>query len=427
MDISIIVILILVAVIVIYITELIPIATTSISACVLFVLVGAVPAERAFLGFGNGIIFMISGMMVVGYALYETGVSHFIGDKAIHLFGTNIKKLSVIFIIISIPFSAFLSVTATAAIMLPIVSSAVVASKGKISESDLFMAVGISAVLGGNLSLISSTPQLIAQGILHEGRFETFHFFEMSKIGIPLILALIIYILTLGSALHKKVIKCATKKPFASEILVANKDKCKLRTSKQLTVVIILIFCVIGFIFSSGNVWISGVIAISAAVICIITGCITEKTALSKLDWTTIIVIGCSFCFAYALDYSGAGILVTQKLINIIGNDISPWLFCAVFVSIGFILGNFMSNTATASLIVPISIIMSQELGFDVKNVAIIVAVASNISFSTPISTPAMTMTLSGGYKFKDYLIVAGLFNIIVFLIVVLMIPIILN
>jgi di/tricarboxylate transporter len=83
-----------------------------------------------------------------------------------------------------------------------------------------------------------------------------------------------------------------------------------------------------------------------------------------------------------------------------------------------------MSSTATAALLVPIAGLVAIELGFDVKAIVVGVAIAANAGYATPVSTPPMTMALTGGYRFKDYLKIGGIVNIIVFVMYVLLFPI---
>ena len=145
------------------------------------------------------------------------------------------------------------------------------------------------------------------------------------------------------------------------------------------------------------------------------------------MDWTTIIVIACSLGLSAGLEHSGAGMLVAEGMINLLGDDISPWLLCATFALISVGLGNFMSSTATAALLVPIAISVAATLDFNVKSAVMAVVIAANISYATPVSTPAMTMTLIAGYRFMDYVKVGGLFTLMAYFLVIALFPFILN
>jgi di/tricarboxylate transporter len=70
---------------------------------------------------------------------------------------------------------------------------------------------------------------------------------------------------------------------------------------------------------------------------------------------------------------------------------------------------------------------MAMTLNIDVKSAVMAVVIAANISYATPVSTPAMTMTLQAGYSFMDYIKVGGLFTVLAYILVVALFPLILN
>ena len=420
METSTIALIIIGCLLVLYITELMPIAATSVLACLAMAIFGVIPFTAAFSGFGNDIVFLMIGMMIVGNALFETGVAQIVGKFIISRVGTNERVFLAALILFSIPISAFLSNTATAAIMLPLAGSAIAVSNGKFTKKNTYMIVGIAAVAGGGLTLVSSTPQLIAQQILIDGGHETLGFFDITMAGVPILVLLIIYALTIGYHLQKKVFKfeeVAEAAPIQEEE--------KLRTiPKMLIATFALFFCVAGFI---ADIWSVGVVAMLGAVICVATGCISQKQVFAKMDWNTIVVFGCSFGFAAGLDQSGAGRLIAQGAISIMGEHASPFLLCVMLALVAVVLSNFMSTTGTAALLIPIAVFSAIELGFDVRSIALATAIAVNIGYATPLSTPPLTMTLPAGYRFMDYVKVGGLFNIMALILLIALFPFILN
>ena len=415
--------------IILFITDYIPLATTSILACLALAVFGVIPFSAAFSGFGDDVVFLMVGMITVGNALYETGAAPLLGKKIIPLVGTNEKLFIVALIVVAIPLSAFLSNTATAAIMLPLAASSINASKGKLTQKNTYMIVGMAAVTGGGLTLVSSPPQLIAQRALEAGEHQMMGFFDIGMFGLPLFALLIVYSLTIGYRLQKKAFDFAEPTGDATEIKPEETTETPtVFTPAQITRMAIsvgvLIFCVVAFII---GFWSPGIIAMLGAAVCIATGCITQKQAFAKMDWTTVVIFGCSFGFAAGMQQSGAGEMIAQGTIDLLGSAVSPWLLCAVLALIAVVLTNFMSSTATAALLIPIGILTAIELGYDVRSVAMAVAIASSIGYATPVSTPPMTMTLEAGYRFKDYIKVGGLYNVLAYILVVLLFPLVLN
>ena len=135
--------------------------------------------------------------------------------------------------------------------------------------------------------------------------------------------------------------------------------------------------------------------------------------------------IGGSIGFAAALDKSGGGKLLADTVLGLVGNAITPFILMCLIAGLGVILTQFMSNTAATAMLAPVGIAMAQGLGVDPIPVGMALAMASSASFSTPVATPPMTLVLGpGGYRFFDYIKWGGLFNIISYIMVVLMVPI---
>jgi len=408
---------------VLYMTEFLPIATTALLACLALAIFGVIPINTAFSGFGNDIVFLIAGMIVVGNALFETGVAHQVGKTIISTVGSNEKLFIAALIIVTTCLSLWVSNTATATIMLPIAASAVVASKGRFTKKNSYMIVGFASVAGGGLTLIGSTPQLIAQGMLAEGGHEVMSFFELSYAGLPKVALLLIYYLTIGYTLQNKVFNFQDPVDDLPKTAESRQEEPK-NVIKMFITVAVLIFCIIGFLT---GLWTLGIVAMVGALICVVTGCISQKKAFQSMDWTTVVVMACAFGLAAGLEQSGAGTLVAQTVINLTGDNITPWMLASLLALLAIVFGNLMSHTATASLLVPISIVLAIELGFDVKSIVMAVVIAANVTYVTPISTPPITMTLSGGYRFMDYVKVGGMLNVLSYVLIVLLFPLVLN
>jgi len=403
---------------ILYMTERIPIATTSILACIALAVFGVIPMTTAFAGFGNDMVYLIVGMVIVGNALFETGVAKVIGEKIINVVGTNEKVFIVAIIAVTTVISLFMNNSATAALMLPIAASAIAASKGKLLKKNTFLMVGIAVCVGGGITLVGSPPQLIAQGFLIEGGHEPMSFFEVGKFGIPMLILLIVFFLTIGMKLQKKIFNFPE---IESEVAKSNASSESPKSTARMVISLgILVFCIIGFIT---GLWSMGVVAMTGAALSVVTGCISQKRVFEKMDWTTVVIMGCSFGFAAGLDQSGAGRMIATGMINILGENLNLWLLLAALTLVSMVMTNFMSSTAAASILVPIAGLAAIEVGFDVKAAVMIVAVATNIGYATPVSTPPITMTLSGGYRFMDYVKLGGLFNVLAFILVVTLIP----
>ncbi|MCL2366070.1 MAG: SLC13 family permease [Oscillospiraceae bacterium] len=413
---------------ILYIIDVIPIATTSILAVLALAIFGVIPFSAALGGFGSNIVFLIVGMVIVGDALFETGVAGLVGKTIISLVGTNERKFIGALFLVILPISAFLSNTATVAMTMPIAAKSIAHSNGKLTKKDIYMIIGLISVVGGGLTIVGSTPQLIAQSLFIENGIRPIGFFELSLIGLPIVALLAVYLLTFGHSLKKKIFDFPEAEDYTHEMHNESEAEPVKRTRAEIIRMFIsigvLVFCVVGFIT---ELWTLGIVAMVGAVICVVTGCISQRTVFQKMNWTTVVIIGCSFGVAAGLEYSGAGIMIAYGMINFFGDSMSPWILCVILALVAVIFTNFMSSTATAALLIPIAAIVAAELGYDIRSMVIAVAVAANIGYATPISTPPITMTLAGGYRFTDYVKFGGLFNVMAFVLVILLFPLVLN
>ena len=128
-----------------------------------------------------------------------------------------------------------------------------------------------------------------------------------------------------------------------------------------------------------------------------------------------------SLALASALKETGTGDLIANTIVSKLGDNPSPTALMIIIFIICAILTNFMSNTATTALMVPISISISQAIGADPRAVLMATVIGGSMAYATPIGMPANTMVYNiGGYKFNDYvkaglplIIVCGIFALI--------------
>ena len=131
----------------------------------------------------------------------------------------------------------------------------------------------------------------------------------------------------------------------------------------------------------------------------IVTGVISEKEALKAIDLKTIFLFGGTLSLAAALEKTGA-----DKVIGALGSHPSPYILTFVVFILCCIMTNFMSNTATTALMVPICLSIAQGMGADPRAVLMACVIGGSCAYATPIGMPANTMVVgAGGYTFMDY------------------------
>ena len=411
--------IITVLVIISFSVQVIPLPLTAMLGALAMVVFGIIEPADAISAFGSDTVMMVAGVIIIGNAIFETGLAEKLGASILNLpiIGGKEKRLLLIVMIIITVLSAFVSNTAAVAMFLPLVASIAQSSNGKIKKKNCYMAMGIASVVGGFCTQSGSTPQMVAQEILLEtDGLRGLTFFELTKIGILIAIVMFIYFLTVGYRLQERCFNFP-EVPNTS----TTQQTVSQSTWKQVVSGLILVGCVIGFI---SGVLSFGIISLLSACACILTGCISQKRVFETMDWSTIIVLGGSIGFANGMEESGAVNLIGDALVNSFGqNGGNVLLVFGMIILLTALLSNVMSNTATVAVLAPLGIDVALKMGADPITFVIGIIIASNLAFATPIGTPPMTMVLIGGYRFSDYVKVGGLFNIIAVVVTIFAVP----
>jgi sodium-dependent dicarboxylate transporter 2/3/5 len=417
-------IIILVICVVLFVTEIIPLPTTAVFGCTAMAAFGVCSFGEAYSGFASNTVMMVIGVIVLGNAMFETGAAQLLGKGIVKLAGDNERNILILSMIAAAVLSAFLSNSATVAMFIAIISG-VAATSSKIRRKNLFMPIGMAAVAGGCCTLVGSTPQVVAQGILIDRVGEGFNFFDFALPAVPIVIAMIIYFATIGRYLGIKIwgdryeegIEDASKVSQEADVMKAEKD---VNMTKIVIVLIIFALTITGFVTGIFQV---GLTSMIAALACVMTGCISQKKAFESMDWVAVTVLGGALGIATGLDVSGGGEMIANGFINLVGFEAAPFIIFSAIVFIVMALSQFMSNTATTAMVVPIAIFICRDLGLNPFAFAMGIIIAANMSFSTPVATTPITLTLVGGYKFMDYVKVGGIFNVISYFLVILLVP----
>ena len=380
--------------IVMFMWEKIPLGLTSMIVCVGLVVTGVLEWQTAFAGFIDSNVILFVAMFIVGGALFETGMANKIGGIVTHFAKTERQLIVAIMVIVGV-MSGFLSNTGTAAILIPVVIG--IAAKSGYSRSRLLMPLVFAAAMGGNLTLIGAPGNMIAQSGM-EGIGLKFGFFDYAKVGVPILIVGIIYFAFIGY-------KFLPNKEGSDEgIFDESKDFSHVPKWKQYLSLVILLLTLVGMIFEEQLGIKLCVIGCIGALALMVTGVISEKDALASIDLKTIFLFGGTLSLAAALEQTGAGELIAEKVIGMLGDNPSPYVLTFVIFMLCCVMTNFMSNTATTALMVPIGISIAQGMGADPSAVLMACVIGGYCAYATPIGMPANTMVVTaGGYTFKDY------------------------
>ena len=404
-----------------FVTEIVPIAVAAIGGAVALGILGVIPMKMVFAGLSNSTVVLFAGMFIIGASMFHTGLAQMLGEFIVRRVGTSENGLMFGTMFVAALISSVSSNTGTTAALMPVILG--ICAVAKIPASRQMMPLAFGAGLGGMITLVGTPPNIIAAGALKAAGYEPFGFFEFAWIGIPLTIVGILYMIFIGKRFLPKV--------ALSTNVVIDADALEEATAtssdpKKIWITgITLLGVVIVMALDIPQLPLE-VAAIIGAIICILTKCLSEKQAYSGIDWVTIFLFAGMMTIAGAMETSGAGKLVADVVVGILGNSPSPMFVTAILFILSGGLTQFMSNTACVALLAPVGISIAKGIGASPQAVLMAIAISASCAFATPVGTPPNTLVLGpGGYKFNDYVKAGTPLVLVCFVVSIIIIPLV--
>lgn len=413
-----------------WITEIFPIGVTAVAVCIALALTKTVSFTTAFSGFSSSLVMMISGMMVVGHALFKTGVAQLIGNAIVRRVGNH--QLLAMALILSTAgiMSGFLSNVATMSMFIPVIAGIAATSKGAISGKHIYMPLSWAVNAGGMMTLVGSTPQLVAQGVLLKTGYAGFDVFGFIGVGLPLLVITVLYSCTLGLMISKKVFAGSLEAFMAAEQAAAAADTeaaaaDKAPDKKVWIAAATMVLMILLFVTLSYHNYSVGVVGMLGAAVIIMSGCVSEKEAFRAIDWPTIMVMAGSMGLADALEKTGAGQIIASTVLGWMGASATPYALFVVITLLAAVLTQIMSCTGTAAMLTPIACFMAKSMGIAPHGIVVGIIMGGQVAMMTPVgSAPAAMVIGPGQYGFMDYVKMGTLLTVFLTVATVILVPV---
>lgn len=190
---------VLVAAMVLFSLEHLPADVVGLGILLVLILTGLLPADHAFAGFGSDTVIMIFGILVLTAALVRTGVAEMVVNRMLKLSNNRPQRLLGLIMVVAAGLSAFISNTATAAMLTPMVIS--LARRIRRSVSKLLMPIAFASILSSSVTLISSSTNIVVSGLMTEYGLPPLGMFELTLVGLPIAVFGLAYMLLIGQRL----------------------------------------------------------------------------------------------------------------------------------------------------------------------------------------------------------------------------------
>ena len=352
--------------------------------------------------FANPVIILFLGGFILAIAATKSGLDVLLAKNLIRPFGHKSENVLLGFLLITGFFSMFVSNTATAAMMLtfltPVFAALPASGKGRVA---LTMSIPVAANVGGMATPIGTPPNAIALQAMTQQLGINLSFGQWMMFMFPLVILLLFISWRLILKLYP-----FTQKSIDLEINgnIAHGWRMWIVTG---TFVITILMWLLDRI--------TGVDANTVALIPIgifaLTGIITAKD-LQKIDWSVIWMVAGGFALGLGMNGSG---LADRAIESIPFGNFSPILILLMSGLICYFLSNFISNTATAALLVPILAVVCTGMGDKLSSIGgtptviIGIALAASSAMCLPISTPPNAIAYSTGLVEQKEMLKVGL------------------
>lgn len=359
--------------------------------------------------FADPVIMLFIGGFVLAIAATKTGLDAQLAKVLLKPFGTRSEMVLLGFLLITGLFSMFVSNTATAAMMLtfltPVFHQLPPEGKGRIS---LAMSIPIAANLGGMGTPIGTPPNTIALKYLNdpEGLNLGLGFGQWMLFMFPLVLILLFISWRLLLKLF----------PFTQKRIELNIDGGMKKGAHSWIVIITFFVTVALWLLDRVTGINSYTVAMIPFMVFALTGVISKRD-LEQINWSVIWMVAGGFALGYGLNASG---LAANAVKSIPFGEFSPMLILLMGGLICYLLSNFISNSATAALLMPILAVVCGAMGDKLdpiggtSTVLIGVAIAASSAMILPISTPPNALAFATGYvKQKEMSLIGAVMGII--------------
>ena len=341
--------------------------------------------------FANPIIILFLGGFILAIAATKSGLDVLLAKNLIRPFGKKSENVLLGFLLITGFFSMFVSNTATAAMMLtfltPVFAALPANGKGRVA---LTLSIPVAANLGGMATPIGTPPNAIALQALNGPELHMgIGFGQWMAFMFPLVIALLL----ISWFLLKKWF------PFSQKTIELKIEGHVHHGWRMWVVCITFAVTILMWLLDKVTGVDANTVALIPIAVFAVTGVITAKD-LQQINWSVIWMVAGGFALGLGMNGSG---LATAAIASIPFGSWSPMVILIVSGLICYFLSNFISNTATAALLVPILAVVCNGMGASLdpvggtSTILMGIALSASAAMCLPISTPPNAIAYSTG------------------------------
>lgn len=416
-----------------WITEAIPIPATSLLPIVLFPLLGITDGSKVTQAYGNHLVFLFMGGFFIAVTIEKWSLHKRIALRTIRLIGVTPDRIILGFMLATAFLSMFISNTATTMLMVTIGMAVLQQTITKLEQQPdnnidtrkghfrfgtaLMLGIGYSSSIGGVATLIGTPPNAIFAGVVEQIYHRTISLVDWMKFALPLsiLMLLITWIYLTRFAFPGEMKQMpGGRETFDQEIAQLGPMSSQEKKVLMILILVAVLWFVNGLVEIESLKFVNdSTIAIACALLLFIIPSDFRKREF-LLDWNTavtipwdiLILFGGGFALALGFSESGLTKTVAEQLTVLKGTNLV--IIVAGVATLVILLTEVTSNTATASIVLPIMIALSDAVRVHPYGLMITATIAASFAFMLPVATPPNAIVFSTRYVTMPQMVKAG-------------------
>ena len=396
---------------ILWISEAIPLPLTGLLIPVMAISMQLLSPREAFKEFANPILFLFMGGFVLAGALSRHSLDKMLAQKLIMLARGNFYRSAILLMLATALIASWVSNTSSTAMMIPLgLGMLALVKKNTLSAESKFLMLGIaySANIGGILTIISSPPNAIGAAILK------ISFLNWMKYSIPIFIITFPVMVTILTLYFKP-----DKKMSIGAMVFKKEAAAPLKTLTIIFLFTITLWIMEGVLSPLLHIdnSFNSLVAIFAIFLLFITKVLTWEEIIKSINWEILLLFGGGLSLGLLIDQSGLGAILITKVSSLI-TIVPIFMFLFAIVIFTIILTEFMSNTASAAMILPLLFSLSSQMHINALILVLPATIAASYGFMMPAGTPPNAMVFSSGFVPQRDMIKVGLLINVIFAII---------
>ncbi|MGB7294548.1 MAG: DASS family sodium-coupled anion symporter [Candidatus Aminicenantales bacterium] len=415
-----------------WVTEPVPIPVTSLFGAALCVVAGVADAKTVFTPFANPIIFLFLGSFVIARTMSVHGLDKRLAYSLLsrRFVGSSSGRILFVFGAVCVVMSMWISNTATTAMMYPLGLGVVGAMAGLMARQSgrpvpverlrfttgLMLMAAYASSTGGIGTPVGTPPNLIGLAMMDKFAGIRIPFFRWMLFAVPLLVIMYLFLYFIMRVLHKPEVR---RIRGSREFVLSELDKLGPWTRGQKNCLIAFLAAVSLWIFPGFLALFAGasaplsriynnrvpeaVAALLAVLLLFLlpldwkkrTFTLTWRQAV-QIDWGTLLLFGGGLTLGELMFQTGLAESLGRGLLGVFGTT-SVWGLTLAGIYLSILVSETTSNTAAATMVVPILISISQAAGLNPVPPAVGATIAASYAFMLPVSTPPNAIVYGSG------------------------------